>query len=195
MIIWNRARLGNIVNVKKAEAIIQEARGYIRKGETEVGFMVIFNAFDLMQSEKYIEIKNHLEFLESRYHNLKKKIWRGSIEDSLTRKEENSINEVFFDLLNHFRKMVVESPSQELTRLIEQTDEKNREVRTDIITSILKLSVEKRQFGIIREKGNFSSFSLPNRPVTHPAWEKLNWKDDEDRSFAKKLRLQRYCYL
>lgn len=188
---FNKAKMKHS-NIKKITSYIEKALALIAEADIEEALKVISLSFDFLPSEDHEKIKKDYLLLKSRYSNLRKEIRRNLINLESRSRERDSICNHLIEILEDLKKAVTESPVQELTRLIEQTNEKNRELRTDIITRILKLSAESGQFGIIREKGNFCSFSLPNRPVTHPVWNKLNWKNDENRSFAKKLRLQRY---
>lgn len=68
----------------------------------------------------------------------------------------------------------------------------NPNQRTELIVEKLKSLALEGNFGLIRESGNLSTFSLPNRPIINPAWTKIKYEHDDNRKLANLLRKQRY---
>ena len=118
------------------------------------------------------------------------------------------INTQFYGALEEFKTLTKKRPNQSLGVSIQESKEKNTKrsgtriivdskaatapKRTEIIVQNLKILADSQNFGLVREKGNLSTFSLPNREVTNPSWDHIKYRNDKEKNFVSLLRSQRY---
>ena len=154
---------------------------------------MVMSLFDFLPVEEYVDIKNTIIAIKARISDLHSKIQNSLINYDQQIIVKNTLNLNFLNVLDELSAIAKDSIHVHfLGKSISESDKKNPKERTKIISQNLELLVKGGNYGVVREKSNMSTFSMPNRPIKELVWKELKWKTDLDRSLAKLLSSQRY---
>ena len=192
--------------METVNARINQIKEYIMRGETQKACDLAKLTLTSFETDEFNEVKKDFYLLQARYNSLQTEKRRGTLSIDQFLIEKSKIDNELLGATEDFRIKTERNPNQGLSTSIKESDVKDKEPevkiirdpkvatapkRTEIIVQNLKVLVNSQNYGLVREKSNFSTFSIPNRGVDNPIWDHIKFKDNEKKEYTKLLSSQR----
>ena len=152
------------------------------------------NAF--IQKEELDEFEDSIISIKARYKQLERDRANGILDYDKLDRLFNNIRVNFLEIISTIARIIIENtkkPSKEESNNNESNDDDIAEdpiSRTELIAEYARKYFNDNNFEVLREKSNYSSFSIPNRAISDLIWD-LRDRLDKKRRSDRYRKLQR----
>lgn len=186
---------------------INQAIDYIKRGETKKAIDLAQLTLNSSASSELEELRDNIILFQARYSAFKKEKNEGTISHDQYTIEKNKLNRLALETIRDLENKAKNIPQLKLGLSITETKEEGKEPevkiqkspkaetaprRTELIVQNLKVLIDSQYLGLVREKSNLSTFSIPNRDLDNPIWNHIKFRDDKEKTYTQMLSAQRY---